>query len=134
MLFLLTVNNILLFFSFLLTCNNKWGVFLLTFYNRYIKLCAEFRKAPSAIAEEVGLSRTSPNGWKKGKQPSQVNLQKLADYFDVSVEYLKGETDIKKAPSSEEDEAAAEFTRLFETLTMEQREFVLAAMRGMNKE
>ena len=37
------------------------------------------------------MSRTSPNGWKKGKQPSDINLEKLANYFEVSVDDLLSE-------------------------------------------
>lgn len=72
---------------------------LLTFYKSYVKLCAEKGVAPSAVAEKIGLSRTSPHGWKNGKMPSDVNLQKIADYFGVSVEYLKGEIENPSAIS-----------------------------------
>lgn len=63
------------------------------FYDNYVRLCAQKGKSLSHVAEAVGLSRTSPNGWKNGKYPSEVNLQKLADYFGVTVAYLKGEED-----------------------------------------
>ena len=46
------------------------------FYKNYVELCAKKKKSLSAVAEEIGLSRTSPNGWKKGKQPSDVNIQR----------------------------------------------------------
>lgn len=59
-----------------------------TFYKNYIALCAQKQKSASAVAVEVGLSRTSPNGWKKGKKPSDINLKKLATYFGVTVEDL----------------------------------------------
>lgn len=139
----------MLFFSFLLSLNNKWGVDLLTFYNNFIKLCAKNKKSPSGVASEVGLSRTSPNGWKKGKQPSEVNLQKLADYFNVSVEYLKGEEDTKKSPDKLEELTEGERVWLnlynqlsadtrgilvdiatkFENLPTETQQFLLGAVR-----
>ena len=61
------------------------------FYRNYIFFCAKVNKSPSAVAEDIGLSRTSPNGWKKGKIPRDATLQKLADYFSVSVEALTNE-------------------------------------------
>ncbi len=61
------------------------------FYNTYVALCAKNNKSLSSVAEAIGLSRTSPNGWKKGKHPNDLTLQKLANYFGVSVAYLKGE-------------------------------------------
>lgn len=72
-----------------------------SFYNNYVELCAKKKKSLSAVAEEIGLSRTSPNGWKKGKQPSDVNIKKLADYFGVSVAYLKGEEEQKENPTAQ---------------------------------
>lgn len=61
------------------------------FYSNYISLCAKHNKSASKVAEEIGLSRASANGWRNGAIPSEVNLQKIADYFGVTVEYLKGE-------------------------------------------
>lgn len=76
-----------------------------TFYKNYVKLCAEKGVSSSAVAEKIGLSRTSPHGWKKGKMPSDVNLQKIADYFGVTVEYLNGEEEeATKKPLSENEE------------------------------
>lgn len=70
------------------------------FYSIYVNLCAEKNMSLSAVAEAIGLSRTAPNGWKKGKQPSDVTLQKLASYFEVDVSVLTGE---KEKPHTEED-------------------------------
>lgn len=69
------------------------------FYSRYVNLCAQKRKSLSGVAEDIGLSRTAPNGWKKGKLPNDTTLSKLSVYFGVSVEYLKnGEEGKKEAP------------------------------------
>lgn len=55
------------------------------FYDNYVKLCNVVDRAPSAVAEELGLSRASVNGWKRGKAPTDATLQKIADYFKVDV-------------------------------------------------
>lgn len=78
------------------------------FYKRYVSLCAEKQKSLSAVAEEIGLSRTSPNGWKKGKHPSDVNLHKLSSYFGVSVEYLIGKEQ-KEEPTLNESEPGRDY-------------------------
>lgn len=73
------------------------------FYEKYVSLCVKAKKSPSKVAEEIGLSRTSPNGWKKGKQPSDANLMRIAGYFNVSLDYLKMSKKIsppKKTPVS----------------------------------
>ena len=71
----------------------------MNFYHLYLELCNEIKKSPSAVALEIGLSKTAVNGWKtKGTKPTDANLQKIADYFGATVEYLKGETETKKSP------------------------------------
>lgn len=75
------------------------------FYKTYISLCAKNKKSASGVAEEIGLSRASANGWRNGAMPSEVNLQKIANYFGVTVEYLKGEAEPKESPAANSDEA-----------------------------
>lgn len=70
-----------------------------TFYKNYVQQCANKNVSLSAAAEAVGLSRTSPNGWKKGKQPSDVTLQKLSDYFGCSISELTCEIEQKEKPT-----------------------------------
>lgn len=70
-----------------------------SFYENYVQLCAEKKVSLSAAAEAVGLSRTSPNGWKKGKQPSDVTLAKLAAYFGCTVDDLTAEAGQKEKPA-----------------------------------
>ncbi len=70
------------------------------FYDRFISLCAEIGKSPSAVVEEIGIRKSNVTYWKNSRNnPSNVTLVKLAKYFNVSVAYLKGETDIKKEPA-----------------------------------
>lgn len=50
------------------------------------------------IAEYVGCTRQAISQWKDGKtSPDIVSLGKLADYFNVSVEYLMGRSPVKSA-------------------------------------
>lgn len=72
---------------------------LTTFYSNYVRLCAEKGKSASGVAKEIGLSNAAANGWKNGKEPSDVTLQKLSAYFGVPVSELTEGT--KKAPTSE---------------------------------
>lgn len=76
------------------------------FYNNFLFLCNKIGKSPSSVAEELGFSRASVNGWKSGKIPRDSSKLKIAHYFDISVNELMNETDIKKAPS--EDEAVSD--------------------------
>ena len=58
------------------------------FYERFITLCKAKNVRPTAVAEAIGLSRTNASFWKKGSVPSTTNIQKLADYFGVPIDYL----------------------------------------------
>lgn len=73
------------------------------FYTNFVSFCGKIKKSPSAVAEEIGLSRTSPNGWKKGKQPSDVTLAKLSDYFGVPISELTGEQKEKLSAQTGEE-------------------------------
>ena len=66
------------------------------FYQRFIELCNEKGVAPSRVALDIGKSKPAANGWKKkGSIPTDATLAKLAEYFNVSVEYLLGKSDAK---------------------------------------
>ena len=61
------------------------------FYSRYCELCKENGKSPSAAAIEIGISKSSVSTWKNmNRIPKMEQLQKIADYFGVTVDYLIG--------------------------------------------
>lgn len=71
------------------------------FYENYVRLCASRGESPTAVSKNIGLSNAAPSGWKSGKKPSQVTLEKLAAYFGVAREDLTGEEQ-KEKPSTPE--------------------------------
>ena len=72
----------------------------MSFYNKYIRLCTEKGISPSAAAIEIGIRKSNVTYWKSNRNnPSDATLQKIADYFGVTVEYLKGE-ETKKDPAT----------------------------------
>lgn len=60
------------------------------FYDRFLNLCNQKGMSPSAVTRENGLNNSISTAWKRGAMPSGENLQKLADYFGVTVDYLLG--------------------------------------------
>lgn len=61
------------------------------FYDRYCELCQQKGVSPSRAAIEMGINKGTVSVWKnKGTHPQAAQLQKIADYFDVSVDYLLG--------------------------------------------
>lgn len=58
-------------------------------YAKYVKLRDEKGVTDYRVAEDCGISRSAFIGWKNGEyKPSLDSLQKLADYFDVSIAYF----------------------------------------------
>lgn len=79
----------------------------MTVFERIKFLSDKQGKSMQTIAESIGLSKNIFYRWKT-TEPKGVDLQKVADYFDVSVDYLLGRTDdpellteIKKGPGSD---------------------------------
>lgn len=60
------------------------------FYDVYANLCIEKGVSESKAAESIGLNRSAVIKWKKGTLPSGQTVQKLADYFGVTTDYLLG--------------------------------------------
>lgn len=106
-----------------------------TFYKNYVALCAQKKKSASAVAVEIGLSRTSPNGWKKGKQPSDINLEKLAKYFEVSVDDLLSEQKEKPTTEigSELDKETIELKEIWDASDADERAALLEMARLIKK-
>lgn len=61
------------------------------FWDNYEKLCKDNLISPTAAGVAVGVTNAAVSKWKKGSIPNGATLQKIADYFSVSVAYLLGE-------------------------------------------
>ena len=58
------------------------------FYENFTRLCRKAGKAPSVVAQEIGLNNSSVTYWKRGSIPKSETLRKLSEYFGVSVDDL----------------------------------------------
>lgn len=71
------------------------------------KLLKEKKQSGSRMSLNLGLSKDAYYVWKRrGNLPSGGILEKLADYFDVSVDYLLGRTEYRKTAGGELPEEA----------------------------
>ena len=61
------------------------------FWTVFIELCNKNNKKPNAVAKDLKISSGAVTKWKTGSKPNDTTLLKIADYFGVTVEYLKGE-------------------------------------------
>lgn len=93
------------------------------FYNKYVALCAKVNKAPSAVAEEIGLSRTAPHGWKRGRVPKDTTIVKLANYLGVPVSYFSKELAEKIAytPTENQVESTSNVEQIFSSASDQQK-------------
>ena len=73
------------------------------FWDRFYSLCIENKTNPTNVVRAIGISHGATTKWKNGTKPNADVLIKIADYFDVSVDYLVGKTNKKnKAVPSEQ--------------------------------
>lgn len=69
------------------------------FWTQFEFLCEKNGKAPNAVAAELGIPSGSVTAWKKGTQPRNATLKKIADYFGVTTQYLLFGEEAKKSPA-----------------------------------
>ena len=64
----------------------------MTFHDRVNALCAERGISITKLASELGFSSSTPNNWRDmAGLPRAKTVKAVADYFGVSVDYLKGD-------------------------------------------
>lgn len=65
-------------------------------YEKFEELLAKHNVTAYRVAKETGITTATFTSWKQGKYtPKQDKLQKVADFFGVSIEYFTGTTSEK---------------------------------------
>lgn len=76
------------------------------YYENFEKLCISRGIRPGTVSKGTGISTATLTSWKQGKYtPKQDKLQKIADYFGVTVDYL-----MTGEEASEQKEKSPELT------------------------
>ena len=92
---------------------NSQDEYTAPFATRLRELIDTSKIPQTALAEYIGVTRQAVSSYSLGTSlPDVEKFEKIADYFEVSTEYLLGRTDIKKADASKQ--AAAEYLGLSE--------------------
>lgn len=61
------------------------------FWNIFFNLCNNEGESPNAVAKKLNISSASVTWWKQGQRnPSARTIKKIADYFGVPVDVIKG--------------------------------------------
>lgn len=97
----------------------------MSFYEKYLMLCDKNKKTPSGAALEMGLSKTTVNRWKNGGGITDATILKVATFFGVPKEELKGEPEQKEKPAPGGSELDAAFSAVLDQLTAEELAEVL---------
>lgn len=84
---------------------------------------------PTVACRESGVGSSFINNLERGQTPSVAKVQMLADYLGVTTSELLGE---KVTPADHPvNGRELEFVQLFEKLTPEQQDLVIAQLRGV---
>ena len=94
------------------------------------KLRQEVRVSQQKLADIILVSQQSVNKYEnKDVEPDMATLVKIAEYFDVSLDYLVGRTDVKemadKTRMSDLSSDEAKLVRAFRKLTDKQKKCVI---------
>ena len=100
------------------------------FYDVYAELCRKTGEKPYVVASMVGAkSNSSVAAWQRGSIPRRPILQKIADHFGVSIDYLI--TGEEKQPSVSEGLSDDELMLIeaYRALPADERQNVLSLLR-----
>lgn len=105
------------------------------FIDIYRQLCDEKGLSVYKATTAIGLNRSAVAKWKNGAVPNGETLQKMSEFFGVSIGYLLGEEE--KAPSEDDAEwveimSRTEFRQLFHAMRNSSREEILAIATAWN--
>lgn len=88
------------------------------FWDIYCDLCDDNGESPNGVAAKLGFSNATCTKWKKGSVPGGASLAKIAEYFNVGVDYLLGK---EKEPVQALDELEMKVIEILRGMTIEQK-------------
>lgn len=102
------------------------------FFDIFSELCAKKGVSCKRAAEDIGLSNSITTKWKKtGATPSGKTLNKIANYFGVSISELLGKEEKENSPDEFVlTEGEKDLIQLFRMVPVDQQPAVLAIIRA----
>ena len=99
-------------------------------YDRIKQLCAKKGISVAKLETDLGFGNASIRKWEKSSSPSIDKIVKIAAYFDVSIDYLMGRTDIE-SPISEiiGDEDIISFQRARQRMSQKDRDKMMQMLK-----
>lgn len=110
------------------------------FFDNFVRLCEQNGVKPSRALTEAGVPKSAYSYWRteagagNDAKPTNQNAVKLAQYFDVTVDYLltgNQKENPPQQPQSEVDAAVERIRRKLESMPKEQREALMNLIESM---
>ena len=110
------------------------------FFDNFVRLCEQKGVKPSRALTEAGVPKSAYSYWRteagagNDAKPTNRNAVKLAQYFDVTVDYLltgNQKENPPQQPQSEVDAAVERIRRKLESMPKEQREALMNLIEKM---
>lgn len=110
------------------------------FFDNFVRLCEQKGVKPSRALTEAGVPKSAYSYWRteagagSDAKPTNQNAVKLAQYFDVTVDYLltgNQKENPPQQPQSEVDAAVERIRRKLESMPKEQREALMNLIEKM---
>ena len=110
------------------------------FFDNFVRLCEQKGVKPSRALTEAGVPKSAYSYWRteagagNDAKPTNQNAVKLAQYFNVTVDYLltgNQKENPPQQPQSEVDEAVEWIRRKLESMPKEQREALMNLIEKM---
>lgn len=104
------------------------------FYDKFLSLCNQQKKSPSVVADELGFSRSSVTKWKNGATLRSANLKRVADYFNVPIEYFSEDAPAETKVSPASVAEAEDIMKIYGMLTPERQKQARVAIADLLKD
>lgn len=110
------------------------------FFDNFVRLCEQKGVKPSRALTEASVPKSAYSYWRteagagNDAKPTNQNAVKLAQYFDVTVDYLltgNQKENPPQQPQSEVDAAVERIRRKLESMPKEQREALMNLIEKM---
>ncbi len=96
------------------------------FWERFTNLCNLQGLKPNPVATEIGIASGTLSKWKEGKTfPNGETLIKISKYFDCSIDYLLGISNVKCPAKNEISEEDLEILKMLHCLSRDSREDII---------
>lgn len=113
------------------------------YYEIFEELCNSRGVKPGTVSKATGVPTSTLTNWKQGNYtPKQGNLQKIADYFNVSIDYIMNGKEYKSEFTPEQatldlllsqDMELKEALKLYATLSDEKKKHIIETIKMMSE-